>query len=293
MNNDYKDRFIIFIKNYISLLMAVAVALIYLFVDLIEFSKNEDPKIIVTKAVLYIAISTTITILLRRQGIVYGNMDKNFVVTKTNYTTIIDSIDTSILDDFCDYKNEQRKIAIIKKKLRWAKLSYDDFEAGKYEIILDKKQYSKRQLRVIKYCNHLEVESYDSDYLTKDMEDAKYKKNKFVSESHYLHQRNLSSLLMNIATSFIFAYLVVSLAKDISWANIIYSLIKVITWLASGVMAMVGSYVFVAVTYNDVLIDKTNKLKEYKVWYEQNHETIKKPKKDEQAIIVLPNPEKK
>ena len=75
-----------------------------------------------------------------------------------------------------------------------------------------------------------------------------------------------------------FAYLIVSLASDISWANIFYSLIKVITWLASGVMALVGAYVFVTQTYKAVLRDKTLKLKEYIKW--KNEQSMRK---DEQS----------
>ena len=266
-----REKIINFVKSYVSLVASLLICIVYIVIDLIVFSVESDPKVVIPKAIIYLVISTTITALLRRQGMIYGNMDEKFVLQKEDYNAIIDEIDTSDLDDFCEYKNDIRKVQLIKKKLRSAKLNYDKYENGDYEVITkdDKKKYSKRQLKAIKYCNNLEVELYNADYLTKDIESERNNKYHNISQQKYVISKNIQSICVGFVTSFVFAYLIVSLASDISWANLFNSIIKVITWLASGVMALVGAFVFVTQTYKDVLRDKTLKLKEFKQWKEK------------------------
>ena len=173
-----KEKVINFIKSYVSLIAALLICIVYIVIDLIVFSVESNPKVVIPKAIIYLVISTTITALLRRQGIIYGNMDEGFVLTKDEYNKTIDDTDTSSLDDFCEYKNDVRKIQLIKRKLRSAKLNYEKYENGEYEVITKdgRKKYSKRQLKAIKYCNNLEVELYNADYLTKDIESEKNNK---------------------------------------------------------------------------------------------------------------------
>ena len=236
------------------------------------FNVETDARIVISKAVVYLTIGTTINILFRRQGLIYGNAEESFVLTRSSYNEIVDSTDTSELDEFCDIKNDNRKVVLCKKKLKSAKLSFEKYEAGEYEVISkeDKKRYSKRQLKAIKYCNKLEVEVYDADYLTKDIETDKNLKAKNISQGKYMSKKNTESVFVGAITSIAFAYLSVSLAQDISWANLFYSAMKVISWLASGVVSLVSAYTFVTITYKEILQDKILKLKEYKVWREKN-----------------------
>ena len=263
-----KEKLITFVKNYISFVVAILLCVVYLVIDLLVFGFETEPKIVIPKAVIYIAISTTITILFRRQGMIYGNQELSFVAIKKNYNDIIDATDTSELDDFCDYKNEVRRNVLIKKKLKKVKLNFEKYENGDYEIITkeDKKKYSKRQVKALRYCDKLEVQIYDSDYLTKDIDNEKNYKIKNYSQSKYMTTKNTESIIIGVATSIAFAYLSVSLAQDISWANLFYSSIKVVTWLANGVVSLVSAYTFVTITYKEILNDKTLKLKEYKNW---------------------------
>jgi hypothetical protein len=263
-----RDKFIQFVRTYISFVVSLLLCVIYLTIDLLVFNIETDARIVVTKAVVYLFISTTINILFRRQGLIYGNLENAFVLTKQNYNELVDSTDTSELDEFCDFKNDNRKVVLCKKKLKSAKLSYEKYENGDYEVISkrDKKKYSKRQLKAIKYCNKLEVQVYDADYLTKDIETDKNLKAKNISQSKYMASKNTESIFVGMITSIAFAYLSVSLATDISWANLFYSAIKVISWLASGVVSLVSAYTFVTITYKEILQDKILKLKEYKVW---------------------------
>jgi hypothetical protein len=264
-----RDKFIQFIKTYISFVVSLLLCAIYLTIDLLVFNVETEAKIVIPKAVIYLFMSTIINILFRRQGLIYGNMEKSFVLTKEEYDQVVDSVDTNRLDDFCDIKNDNRKVVICKKKLKSVKLNYEKYENGDYEVISkeDKKKYSKRQLRAIKYCNNLEVELYDADYLTKDIETDKNYKARNVSQSKYMANKNTESIFIGIVTSIAFAYLSVSLAKDISWANLFYSSIKVVSWLASGVVSLVSAYTFVTITYKETLKDKIRKLKEYKIWF--------------------------
>jgi hypothetical protein len=263
-----RDKFIQFIKTYISFVVSLLLCVIYLTIDLLVFNIESDARIVIPKAIIYLVMSTTINILFRRQGLIYGNSEESFVLTKKAYNDVVDTTDTSDLDEFCELKNDTRKVVLIKKKLKSAKLSLEKYENGEYEVISkeDKKKYSKRQLKAIKYCNTLEVEVYDADYLTKDIEIDKNFKSKNISQSKYMASKNTESIFVGIVTSIAFAYLSVSLSQDISWANLFYSAIKVISWLASGVVSLVSAYTFVTITYKDILYDKTLKLKEYKVW---------------------------
>lgn len=263
-----RDKFIQFIKTYISFVVSILLCAVYLMIDLLVFKVETDANVVISKAAIYLVISTTINILFRRQGLIYGNMEKSYMDMKKTYNDIIDSTDTSNLDDFCDFKNNARKVVLCKKKLKSAKLSYDKYENGDYEVInrKDKKKFSKRQLKSIKYCNKLEVSVYDGDYLTKDIEGEKNYKVHNVSQSRYMKSKNTENIFVGFITSIAFAYLSVSLASDISWANFFYSAIKVVTWLANGVLSLISAYTFVTITYKDILYDKVLKLKEYKLW---------------------------
>lgn len=271
---DRKDKILNFIKSYISLAVAGLIGIVYITIDLLVFQVEHEPRIVITKAILYMLFSLTITSLLRRQGLLWGNNDEDFVITKKKYNTEIEDLDASELDEFCEFKNEIRRLQLIKKKLKWAKLDFDKYEKGEYEIIdkKDLKKYSKRQIKAIIYCNHIDINIYDSDYLTKDVEYEKQNKVKNITQESYVKSKNTSSIVTGILTSLAFAYLTVSLATEISWANLFYSMLKVVSWIASGVVAMIGAYTFITITYKEILIDKTNKLKEYKLW---------KAKKDE------------
>lgn len=269
-----RDKFIQFIKTYISFVISLLLCAIYLTIDLLVFNVETDANIVIPKAVIYLFMSTTINVLFRRQGLIYGNMEESFVLTKEEYDQVVDSVDTNRLDDFCDIKNDNRKVVLCKQKLKSVKLKYEKYENGEYEVISkeDKKRYSKRQLKAIKYCNTLEVEVYDADYLTKDIETDKNFRAKNVSQSKYMASKNTESIFIGAVTSIAFAYLSVSLAQDISWANLFYSAIKVVSWLASGVVSLVSAYTFVTITYKETLKDKIRKLKEYKIWFNNQKE---------------------
>ena len=264
-----RDKFIQFIKTYISFVISLLLCVIYLTIDLLVFNVETEAKIVIPKAVIYLFMSTTINVLFRRQGLIYGNIEKSFVLTKEEYDQVVDSVDTNRLDDFCDIKNDNRKVVLCKKKLKSVKLNYEKYENGEYEVMSreDKKKYSKRQIKAIKYCNTLEVEVYDADYLTKDIETDKNFRAKNVSQSKYMASKNTESIFIGAVASIAFAYLSVSLAQDISWANLFYSAIKVVSWLASGVVSLVSAYTFVTITYKETLKDKIRKLKEYKIWF--------------------------
>ena len=152
-----REKIINFVKSYVSLVASLLICIVYIVIDLIVFSVESDPKVVIPKAIIYLVISTTITALLRRQGMIYGNMDEKFVLQKEDYNAIIDEIDTSDLDDFCEYKNDIRKVQLIKKKLRSAKLNYDKYENGDYEVILCSED--------LKYSGskNLEGKTYHSD----------------------------------------------------------------------------------------------------------------------------------
>ena len=274
---DRKDKILNFIKSYISLAVAGLIGIVYITIDLLVFQVEHEPRIVITKAILYMLFSLIITSLLRRQGLLWGNNDEDFVVVKKKYNAEIEDIDASDLDEFCEDKNEIRRIQLIKKKLKWAKLDFDKYEKGEYEIIdkKDLKKYSKRQLKAIIYCNHIDINIYDSDYLTKDVEYEKQNRVKNITQESYVKSKNTSSIVTGILTSLAFAYLTVSLATEISWANLFYSMLKVVSWIASGVVAMIGAYTFITITYKEILIDKTNKLKEYKLWKSKKDEKEK------------------
>jgi hypothetical protein len=280
---DRKDKILNFIKSYISLAVAGLIGIVYITIDLLVFQVEHEPRIVITKAILYMLFSLTITSLLRRQGMLWGNNDEDFVITKKKYNTEIEDLDASDLDEFCEDKNEIRRIQLIKKKLKWAKLDFDKYEKGEYEIIdkQDLKKYSKRQIKAIIYCNHIDINIYDSDYLTKDVEYEKQNKVKNITQESYVKSKNTSSIVTGILTSLAFAYLTVSLATEISWANLFYSMLKVVSWIASGVVAMIGAYTFITITYKEILIDKTNKLKEYKLW------KAKKDEKEKNSNIAV------
>ena len=284
--NDNKGKILTFIKNYISLIISAAICIVFISIDLIAFEVNDDPKIVVPKMLIYLFISTTISSLLRYQGLIYGNAEPSFVETKKEYNKTIESLKIDKLEDWCEMKNNIRREQLIRKKLKFAKLNYEDFENGKYELINkeEKKKYSKRQLKIIHYCNNLEINIYDSDFLTKDIENENNRKQLHISQSSYLKNKAFSGVFTGLISSIAFAYLAVSLAKDISWANVFYSLIKVITWLGSGVVSLIFSYIFITITYKEILNDKTIKLKEYSEWYEKNNKLEKEEKNNEWKI---------
>ena len=222
-----------------------------------------------------------------KEDLVLGKEVKFFPNGRSMFPTIVEKRDYVYLSktsfkvlDIIFYKVEDKYLLHRVIKIDGDKIICQGDNNLVKEVITkdDRRKYSKRQIKAIKYCNNLEVELYNADYLTKDIESEKNNKYHNISQQKYLTSKSVQSVCVGVVTSFVFAYLIVSLASDISWANLFYSLIKVITWLASGVMALVGAYVFVTQTYKAVLRDKTLKLKEYIKW--KNEQSMRK---DEQS----------
>lgn len=273
---EFKDRILDFIKNYVAYIATIIVCVIYLTFDLIKLTFETEPIIAVVRSIIYIAMSFTITSLLRMQGIIHGKADNSYIKSMEEYNKAInDNLgDADRLDDWCELKNDMKRVAEIKKRLKYAHLSFDEFEKGTYEIPNDKKKlkafkktYSKRQYKAIIWCNKLEVNIFDSGILTDDLvkEGTKQKVHN-ESVSKYMNKKGGTNLLTGVASSIAFAFVTIDLAKDFSWANFFFSCIKVGTWLISGIMALIFSFIYITTTYVDSIKNKTVKLIEFNKW---------------------------
>lgn len=270
-----RDKILDFIKNYISYGITIIVCLVYLFIDLLEFGFEDNPTLAITKTIIYIAISLTITSLLRMQGIVHGKADPIYKDSMLDYEKAIaeNQCEGDRLDNWCEEKNEMRRIAEVKKRLKYAHLVYEKWEAGEYELPKKelKQKFTKRQIKALDWCNELEIELWSASYLTNELvKEGKKQKRKNISISGYMEKTGSRNALTSIATSVAFGFLVISLATDVSWANVIYSSVKVVTWLISGITALLFSFLFITTTYVDELKSKTTALKEFNEWCKIN-----------------------
>ena len=264
-----KEKFTNFVKNYISYAIVGVISIVFLLIDLVAFSMEIDFKTATLKTILYIMIGFTINSLLRYQGVINGRQDKELLLVQEEYDNQLnENIDNNDrLDEWCDLKNEIVRKNLITKHLKYAHLSYEYWVEGKYVIVdrKDRRKYSKKQLKAIKWCDNCEVELYEPSYLTSTMEHEGNKiKTKNVSVGNYLTKSNAKKLASLIVTSVCFGYLSISLAEDTSWANLIFSMVKVVTWVGSGIFAMIQSYLFLTTTYRENISDKCRKLKEFK-----------------------------
>lgn len=302
---DFKNRILDFIKNYVAYIATLAVCVIYLGFDLIKLGFEKEPSIAVIRTIIYIAMSFTITSLLRMQGILHGKSDESYIRSMEEYNKAInDNLgDADRLDDWCELKNEMKRVSEVKKRLKYAHLSFESFENGKYEVPSDKKelrefkkQYSKRQYKAIVWCNKLEVNIFDSGILTDDLvkEGTKQKAHN-ESVSKYINRKGGKNLLTGIASSVAFAFVTIDLAKDFTWANFFFSCIKVGTWLLSGIMALIFSFIYITTTYTDSIRNKTCKLIEFNKWCQEhpknpiNKEESKNYNNNEKQEVEEPN----
>lgn len=289
-----------FIKSYLSYGITLLICSAYLLIDLIAFGIEEDPVIAVVRTVIYLVMSITITSLLRMQGIIHGKADASYLDTIEKYNVAINEnqAEGERLQDWCELKNEMRRVGEIKKRLKYAHLSFDKFEAGEYEIPVEKQarkqflaRFSKRQIKCIEWCNSLNIELWSADYLTSDLvKDGKHQKQKNESISGYMAKSGNRNVLTSIASSLAFAFITISLARDISWANVIWSMVKVATWIASGVSALMFSFLYITTTYCDSLRNKTRALNEFKEWCANNPKptpVVKEVEKVEEQVTPV------
>lgn len=288
--NDVKSKIVNFVKFYLSYFAVTIICIIFLTIDLIKLEKNDNYVVALGKTALYIVMAITITTLLRYQGIIHGKSDEDVIKTLQEYDVAItnNQSETDRLDEWCEEKNEMRRISEVKKHLKYAHLSYEKWCNGEYEMPSEKHalkrfkaQFSKRQLKCIAWINSCVVELYNAEYLTSEMErESKKAIAHNVSVNGYLTKKSGTKVISSVVTSFAFGFLTVSLAKDISFANFFYSAIKVASWVGSGMLALFSSYIYITSTYKDAVKDKIRKLNEFNTWCKEH------PKKTEEVKLA-------
>ena len=137
-------------RNAINLILGFS-CLLFVFKDILQIQEsNKSILEIIATGIIAMVMSTYISILLGRKGILAGQECDLFVKTMNRYNKEVSKTDANIdkLDGFCEDETEKNLAIVQKKILRQGRIKYDDFrDKNMLEVCKSEDQIKVNQLR--------------------------------------------------------------------------------------------------------------------------------------------------
>ena len=255
------SKFIEFLKRNVLNFLITGVVAIFLTKDLVEIERSGKTIVeIIANSVVNLVVGQLIKNLFLQKGSNAGFSSRRYVNMMNTYSKEIEKTDVRInkLDDFCDYKNEQRIVKAQKQILRIARIKYDDF------LTKEKKEMckTKQQEQAWEKAESVKIQLITPENLLSET-DTRYDGGK-KDESLKAHRAKVASKSFVIATgiSVIFGYFVPRLNNNML-AGLIWNLVQVAIWLAFGIIAYYQEYTFITNDYSQRTLRKIAYLVEF------------------------------
>lgn len=245
------------IKNMISTLMVVVVASILVVVVLaylteITFQGEINWQEQGANAVLLVVCSVSVTVILRKWGIMKGEDAQEHVeaihLVERNVGKIIEGHNSGRAAEYCKTWEEDDYEQTVSRVLSAYNITFEKFKEvrifEKSELQTKYPSFSKSQVKAILSAKKIKRLKYSEDFILT----AINRKEKRCSPSAELttDQRNAIMTVQNIILSIILSIVMVSFAVDIisdpTLATVVSCLLKVITIILSGIWAAYSGY---------------------------------------------------
>lgn len=266
------------------------ISLVYIASSLVLISKTgRSVYEIIGTGFLSLVVGSLINGSLRNVGIRRGEEDERTVATVMLHSEAVEEIAPYIdrLDEYCESENK-RTIKIIRAKiLAEAGLKYDDcFDENGVakEIAIDykscrggacssrqreaKKKIRQRK-RAYKKAVNLKFKSLVASNLTSDGGDFNNPFDFGKSKREYTKSRSASDMLVRAVMAIIFGYFGVTLVSEVNFATIIWNSLQIVMYIASGIIGMYSTYMWIVDDYRQGVIKKIDHLQKFKIFAER------------------------
>lgn len=262
------------------------VSLIYVASSLVLISKTgKSVYEIVGTGFLSLVVGSLINRAFRGIGIRRGEEDEKTVSTNILHaravTEIVPYIDR--LDEFCEMENAYAIKTLRIKILSEAGLKYGDcfdengvarevaFTRGeaksKKEGRLLRKKLRKRK-KAFERAVRLKIKPLVSASLTSDGVSVDNPFDFGRTKREYSRERNTTDILLRVLMAVIFGYFGVTLVSEVNLATVIWNTLQIIMYIASGIISMYSSYMWIVEDYRQGIIKKIDKLQKFKLFAE-------------------------
>ena len=267
------DKTLDFFKRNIYNFILVIVSFVFIFKDIIQIEETGKSVLeIVADSVISFVMAMTFNIILGKKGIISAQKLQSYANCMVTYSEEIEKTNDKIeyLEDFCEYKNNNKLKLIQKRILTKVCINYEDYINGKLEMYNLNKDQKKALKKVKKISFH---------YLTPENllseTDTRYEKGKKdMTLSEFEKNQNFQDTISKIVCALIFGYFGVSGLTG-GWAEIIWGSIQIGLWLIMGLCKYVQNYSYVKDVYQQKIYRKINLLIEF------NNSYVNKIKKGE------------
>lgn len=267
------DKTLDFFKRNIYNFILVVVSFVFIFKDIIQIEETGKSVLeIVADSVISFVMAMTFNIILGKKGIISAQKLQSYADCMVTYSEEIEKTNDKIeyLEDFCEYKNNNKLKLIQKRILTKVCINYEDYVNGKLEMYNLNKDQKKALKKVKKISFH---------YLTPENllseTDTRYEKGKKdMTLSEFEKSQNFQDTISKIVCALIFGYFGVSGLTG-GWAEIIWGSIQIGLWLIMGLCKYVQNYSYVKDVYQQKIYRKINLLIEF------NNSYVNKIKKGE------------
>ena len=233
---------------------------------------------IIADTAISLTLGLSISVLLKMQGLIWGEMDEKFAGTVGLYGQTLERAVPHFykLADFTDYKNKTAVIITRHNILQAVGLVYKDYYndegkfIGKYidDELLDEGFIAKQNAAIDSSLN-LKITYLSPSDLTSDTgkrEVYSDPNDLGPTKEQHMKKGTVMQFLMKLVLAFVFGYFALEMLQDLSKANIIWKVVQVTTFTLSGFIQLYKAYIFITNDYRNSLIKKTNLLDEMIAW---------------------------
>lgn len=255
------------------------ISFIYIASSLILISKTgKSVYEIIGTGFLSLVVGSLINGSLRSVGLRRGENDDRLVEALSNHTAAIEKIAPKIdlLDDFCEKENKIAIKRIRMKLLAAAGLKYDDcFDEngvckeldfstmGSTSSKMEQKRKVNRMKKAYSKAVKLKIKELTPSVLLSDGGGSVSPFDFGKSKSGYNKSRGVSDIAVRIVMALIFGYFGVSLVSEINFASLIWNSLQIVMYIASGVIGMYSTYMWIVGDYRQGILRKIEYLNRF------------------------------
>ena len=277
-NQTNLDKTLEFFKKNLYNFILVIVSFVFIFKDIVQIQETGKSVLeIVADSVISFIMAMTFNIILGKKGIIAAQKLVSYENCMRTYSDEIEKTNDKIeyLEDYCEFKNNNKLKLIQKRILTKACINYEDYINGKLELY----SLNKDQKRAIKKVKRISFHYLTPDNLLSET-DARYEKGKKdMTLAEFEKSQNFQDTVSKVICALIFGYFGVSGITG-GWAEIIWGSIQVGLWLIMGLCKYVQNYSYVKDVYQQKIYRKINLLIEF-----NNSYVNKLPKEEKQNVI--------
>lgn len=264
-----------FIKESISIIAIVLVAVVYIFYGLITIDETGKTvgQIIADGGVSFM-VGYVIKCLLNNQGLVNGERCEAFINSRNFYLGLLDDIAPiqHYLPIYCDFENEQTLKRVQTSILRSQNIKYEDYVNNN----LDYSKLDSKQKKAVMKARNVVIHLINDAVLLSDSQiSLDTGKDLSVSKKKYSTSSNLKMLVVSVMIAILFGYFGIDKESGFDKMGAIWSAIQVTIYLALGSMQYFQGFNFMADTYKTALVRKANHLERFKNMYAENPSRFK------------------